>query len=200
MSEPLIETSIVGLSQDDHDAWLPLWAGYQAFYETEIAAETTRATWARLLDHNEPVWGAIAWRGQTAVGLVHWIFHRSTWTRGRLLLPAGSVRRHHGSGARCRAKPHRACLRPSRTGRSGPSLLADSRDQRAGHALVRPGGGEERLRSIPEAALPLRRRAGRRPTCSSVSRAFQPAVLRRVFFGAGAGASSFSLLSSSSSS
>ncbi|MFX5199181.1 GNAT family N-acetyltransferase, partial [Acinetobacter baumannii] len=28
------------------------------------------------------MWCALAWDGPTAVGLVHWIRHRSTWTPG----------------------------------------------------------------------------------------------------------------------
>ena len=28
----------------DHEAWLPLWQGYQRFYMTEIPAETSAVT------------------------------------------------------------------------------------------------------------------------------------------------------------
>lgn len=59
--------------------WLPLWQDYQAFYETRIPEATTALTWQRLLDPAEPVHGALAWAGGRAVGLVHWLFHRSTW-------------------------------------------------------------------------------------------------------------------------
>jgi GNAT superfamily N-acetyltransferase len=64
----------------DHDAWLPLWRGYQEFYKEEIPAETTRTTWARILDPAEPVFGAIAFAGDRPVGIVHWLYHRSCWT------------------------------------------------------------------------------------------------------------------------
>jgi GNAT superfamily N-acetyltransferase len=68
------------LSGADHDAWLPLWRGYQQFYKEDIPAETTRVTWARMLDPTEPVFGAMALAGDRAVGIVHWLFHRSCWT------------------------------------------------------------------------------------------------------------------------
>ena len=73
---------ILPLSEQQHAAWLPLWRGYQAFYKTDIAAEVSAITWTRLLDPAEPMGAALAWEGQTAVGLVHHIRHRSCWTIG----------------------------------------------------------------------------------------------------------------------
>ena len=73
---------ILPLSEQQHAAWLPLWRGYQAFYKTDIAAEVSNITWTRLLDPAEPMGAALAWEGQTAVGLVHHIRHRSCWTIG----------------------------------------------------------------------------------------------------------------------
>ena len=70
------------LQPGDHAAWLPLWRGYQSFYEVDIPSEVSEVTWARLLDPSEPVAGALAWSGPTAVGLVHHIRHRSCWTVG----------------------------------------------------------------------------------------------------------------------
>lgn len=70
------------LDMDDHDAWLPLWRDYQTFYAVDIPAEVSTVTWARLVDPAEPMGGALAWRGERAVGLTHWIFHRSCWTIG----------------------------------------------------------------------------------------------------------------------
>ena len=64
----------------DHAAWLPLWQGYQRFYNAEIAAEVSALTWQRFLDPAEPMFAALAWQDGVAVGLVHWIFHRSCWT------------------------------------------------------------------------------------------------------------------------
>ena len=70
------------LGTADHAAWLPLWQGYQRFYKTEIPAETTAVTWQRFLDPAEPMNAALAWRNGEAVGLVHFIYHRSCWTVG----------------------------------------------------------------------------------------------------------------------
>lgn len=66
----------------DHAAWLPLWQGYQRFYQTEIPAEISAVTWQRFLDPGEPMFAALAWQDDVAVGLVHSIYHRSCWTMG----------------------------------------------------------------------------------------------------------------------
>ena len=73
---------IRGLGTDDYEKWLPLWRGYQRFYESTIPEETTRISWERMLDPNEPCFGALAWNDDRAVGMVHWILHRSNWTIG----------------------------------------------------------------------------------------------------------------------
>ncbi|SDT15325.1 GNAT family N-acetyltransferase [Pseudomonas oryzae] len=70
------------LDAADHAAWLPLWQAYQRFYNAEIPAATSAVTWQRFLDPAEPMHAALAWRDDAAVGLVHWIFHRSCWTAG----------------------------------------------------------------------------------------------------------------------
>lgn len=101
MSEP--RTGIRALDESDHGAWQDLWAGYLDFYETKLEPEVHAATWSRLHDPDEPVWGALAIGGDKAVGLVHYIFHRSTWTLSRVcylqdlyVAPAGR-RRGHGA-------------------------------------------------------------------------------------------------------
>ena len=66
----------------DHAVWLPLWQGYQRFYKAEIAEATSAVTWQRFLDPAEPIHAALAWHNGRAVGLVHYIFHRSCWTTG----------------------------------------------------------------------------------------------------------------------
>lgn len=64
----------------DFDVWLPLWEGYQRFYAVDIAESVTCKTWARLLDPIEPMHAALAMASNRALGLVHSIYHRSTWT------------------------------------------------------------------------------------------------------------------------
>lgn len=76
------DISVRPLACEHHSAWLPLWRGYQAFYEIDIPTAVSELTWARLLDSTEPVAGALAWDGPMAVGLVHHIRHRSCWTAG----------------------------------------------------------------------------------------------------------------------
>ncbi|BAQ84022.1 GNAT family N-acetyltransferase [Pseudomonas sp. St29] len=64
----------------DHAAWLPLWQAYLRFYETELPDTVTQSTWQRFLDTREPTHSALAWDGERAVGLVHFIYHRSNWS------------------------------------------------------------------------------------------------------------------------
>ena len=64
----------------DHDAWLSLWRGYQAFYKVDLPEATTRTTWQRLLDPAEPMHAALAELGGGIVGMVHFIEHRSCWS------------------------------------------------------------------------------------------------------------------------
>jgi len=66
----------------DFPQWLALWEGYQRFYRVEIPAAVTQRTWERLLDRAEPMHCAVAEKDGELVGLVHSIFHRSTWTTG----------------------------------------------------------------------------------------------------------------------
>lgn len=75
-----IEIRPVGAA--DHAVWLPLWQGYLDFYQSKLPAATSALTWQRFLDPAEPMHAALAWRDGQALGLVHWIFHRSCWTRG----------------------------------------------------------------------------------------------------------------------
>lgn len=73
---------ITALSPADRSDWERLWCGYQEFYGVSLSSEATDANWARLLDPDEPIFGAIAILGGVKVGLAHWIFHRSTWSIG----------------------------------------------------------------------------------------------------------------------
>jgi len=68
------------VAEGDFEGWLPLWQAYQAFYRIELTEPTTLVTWARLLDRSEPIFGAMAWQHGQAVGLAHWLHHRSTWS------------------------------------------------------------------------------------------------------------------------
>ena len=74
--------TILPITAEHYTQWLPLWLGYQRFYQTNIPDETTQLTWQRLLDPQEPMQAALAWWDGVAVGIVHFIAHRSTWTVG----------------------------------------------------------------------------------------------------------------------
>jgi hypothetical protein len=71
---------IRSVDDKDFDIWLPLWMDYQRFYEADIPASVTLGTWERFLDPREPLHAALAMAGRHAVGLVHSVYHRSTWT------------------------------------------------------------------------------------------------------------------------
>ena len=66
----------------DFPQWLPLWEGYNRFYgrygETALPDAITQMTWARFFDAYEPVHAIVAEDEAQLVGLVHYIFHRST--------------------------------------------------------------------------------------------------------------------------
>jgi GNAT superfamily N-acetyltransferase len=67
---------------DDFPAWLKLWEGYNAFYgrsgETALPLEVTRMTWSRFFDAYEPMHALVAEEAGTLLGLVHFLYHRST--------------------------------------------------------------------------------------------------------------------------
>lgn len=65
----------------DHGAWLALFAGYIAFYEETVPDDVIALTWQRLLGDDGEMAGLVAQDGDGRVlGLVHAIFHRSTWS------------------------------------------------------------------------------------------------------------------------
>jgi GNAT superfamily N-acetyltransferase len=70
------------VAPDDFDQWKPLWIGYNAFYgregSTALPCEVTLQTWARFFDASEPVHALVADADGSLLGLVHYIFHRST--------------------------------------------------------------------------------------------------------------------------
>lgn len=67
---------------DDLDRWRPLWNGYNAFYgrsgPTALPEPVTRTTWERFFDAGEPVHALVAESDGRLLGLVHYLFHRST--------------------------------------------------------------------------------------------------------------------------
>lgn len=74
------DVQIRPITADDHDVWLPLWKAYLTFYKTELTDAVTQSTWTRFLDSAEPTHAALAWQDGKAVGMVHFIYHRSNWS------------------------------------------------------------------------------------------------------------------------
>lgn len=66
----------------DFAAWKVLWDGYNTFYgregATALALEVTQMTWSRFFDAYEPVHALVAENSGQLLGLVHYLFHRST--------------------------------------------------------------------------------------------------------------------------
>jgi GNAT superfamily N-acetyltransferase len=76
------EPTIRLVTREDHAQWLPLWEGYNKFYgrfdKTALPNEITQTTWARFFDSYEPVHAIVAEQDGRLIGLVHYLFHRST--------------------------------------------------------------------------------------------------------------------------
>lgn len=67
------------LRPEDREQWQPLWDGYNMFYERpNLPREITEATWDRFFDPGEPMFAAVAELDGKLVGLVHYLYHRST--------------------------------------------------------------------------------------------------------------------------
>jgi len=76
------ETVIRALRAEDRAEWEVLWKGYQIFYKTDIPSDVTELTWARFHDPEEPMHALGAFVDGHLEGIVHYIFHRSCWTKG----------------------------------------------------------------------------------------------------------------------
>jgi GNAT superfamily N-acetyltransferase len=69
------------LAPADRGEWDRLWQGYLTFYEEGLPPEVTETTWARLMTDGADPHGLCAVDpGGRLVGIVHYLFHRSTWS------------------------------------------------------------------------------------------------------------------------
>jgi GNAT superfamily N-acetyltransferase len=67
------------LRAEDRPQWQPLWEGYNLFYERpNLPRAITEAAWSRFLDPAEPMFAAVAELDGGIVGIVHYLYHRST--------------------------------------------------------------------------------------------------------------------------
>lgn len=71
---------IRALTEQDEAIWRKLWTGYLEFYESEVDEAVYQSTFRRMLTEGDYEPNAlIAWDGDNAVGLVHYMFHRHCW-------------------------------------------------------------------------------------------------------------------------
>ena len=76
------DVDIRSVARDERAAWEPLWEDYLAFYKARLAPGATDVTWARFHDPAEPMFLLGAYVEGKLMGIVHYLFHRSTWTPG----------------------------------------------------------------------------------------------------------------------
>ena len=75
-----MSVKILPVRAGDEAVWRELWTGYLEFYKSSVSEAVYRSTFDRLLltGPYEP-FGLIAWDGETALGLVHFMYHRHCW-------------------------------------------------------------------------------------------------------------------------
>jgi GNAT superfamily N-acetyltransferase len=76
-----MELLIRQLVPTDKEKWLVLWHGYLEFYAQELSAEQTELSWDRLLNSQEGLNALVAVSGDELVGLAHYFWTPSTWTK-----------------------------------------------------------------------------------------------------------------------
>lgn len=74
------DLTIRPLEAGDEADWRRLWTLYLEYYESTVPEEVYQTTWQRLLSGlpNE-YQGLMAFSGDRAVGLTHYLFHRHCW-------------------------------------------------------------------------------------------------------------------------
>ena len=79
MSDHLL---IRAADKNDFAQWKELWDGYNAFYgrkgATALPDTVTNMTWSRFFDGYEPMQALVAEHSGQLLGLVHFLFHRTT--------------------------------------------------------------------------------------------------------------------------
>lgn len=70
------------LEAKDFSEWKLLWDDYQTFYHNKMDETVSLKTFERLLSDIEPMHCILAEKEGLIVGLVHFIYHESTWTIG----------------------------------------------------------------------------------------------------------------------
>lgn len=68
----------------DEARWRALWAGYIKFYRGAVSEEATAKLWRTLLEGKGPFHAFVAEKGGQVVGLVHYLYHDSTWSTAKI--------------------------------------------------------------------------------------------------------------------
>jgi len=69
------------LRAGDEADWRQLWTLYLKHYKTSVPEVVYQATWQRLLSGAKHEYrGLMAFQGDCAVGLAHYLFHRHCWS------------------------------------------------------------------------------------------------------------------------
>lgn len=72
---------IRALQRSDEPRWRELWTGYLEYYESSVEEVVYATTFERLLAADEHEFhGLLLEQDGVAVGLVHYLFHRSCWS------------------------------------------------------------------------------------------------------------------------
>ena len=78
----MAEIVIRPVGKGERAAWEPLWNGYLAFYKVTLAPDASDITWQRFHDPEEQMFLLGAYVDGKLLGIVHYLFHRSSWTVG----------------------------------------------------------------------------------------------------------------------
>lgn len=70
------------LEKEDFDQWLKLWNLYLDFYKHNIDEDVKVATFDKFIYSNSNMHCYVCEQDRELIGLVQYIFHASTWTKG----------------------------------------------------------------------------------------------------------------------
>lgn len=70
------------IEKQDYDRWMKLWNLYLEFYSHELSEDVKLATFQRIVYSNGGMRGFVYEKDNEIVGIVHFIYHASTWSLG----------------------------------------------------------------------------------------------------------------------
>ena len=76
------ELQIRPIESSDRLEWTRLWTLYLAYYKTTLPEQVYDSTFAQLISGEDHEFsGLIALQGDQAIGITHYLYHRSCWTQ-----------------------------------------------------------------------------------------------------------------------